>query len=54
MKGKKPTWQERKILQKAGYDTYTWLVQKNSPEFLQIINKDTKEEVRIDKCGSQG
>lgn len=53
MKGKKPTWQERKILEKAGYDIYEWLVQKNAPTFLQIVNRETKEEVKIDKCGDQ-
>lgn len=50
MKGKKATYEERKILEKRGYDAYVWLVQKNTPTFLQIVNRETKEEVRIEKC----
>lgn len=50
MKGKKATYEERKILEKNKYDPYLWLVQKNTPTFLQIVNRETKEEVRIEKC----
>ena len=49
MNGKKPTFNERKILERDGYDTRKWLVQKNTSEFLQIVNKDTKEEVKVYK-----
>ena len=50
MKGRKATYQERKILEKKGYDTHIWLIQKNSPDFIQIVNRDTKEEVKLTKC----
>ena len=50
MKGRKATYQERKVLEKKGYDTHIWLIQKNSPDFIQIVNRDTKEEVKLQKC----
>lgn len=52
MKGRKPTRQERKILQSHGYDTYVWLVQMNNNDFIQIVNRETQEEAKIQKCGN--
>lgn len=49
MQGKKPTYQERKILESNGYDPYEWLVQKNAVDFIQIVNRDTKEIKVIQK-----
>ena len=51
MSGRKPTRQERKILESAGYDTYKWLVQMHNNDFLRIVNKETKEEAKIE-CGN--
>ena len=42
MKGRKPTREERKYINKAGFDTYKWLVQKNTLTTMYIINKDDK------------
>jgi hypothetical protein len=50
MNGRKATREERKILSKSGYDTMMWLVQKNTPEFIQIVHRDTKEEKVIKRC----
>lgn len=47
--GKKPTREERKILSKYKLDTYVWLVQKNTPTFLQVINRDTGEVRQLEK-----
>lgn len=49
MQGKKPSYEERKILQAEGLDTYVWLVQKNSPKFIQIVNKETGEIKKLEK-----
>ena len=54
MNGRKPTRQERRVINEAGYDTYKWLVQMNNNDYLRIVNRDTKEEVKIRKCGNQG
>lgn len=47
MQGKKPTYEERKILDEFGIDTYTWLVQKHTDWEMQLINKVTREEKTI-------
>lgn len=44
MQGKKLTYEERKILDEFGIDTYTWLVQKHTDWEMQLINKVTREE----------
>ena len=49
MNGKKPTREERKVLEKHGLDTYVWLVQKNTKDWMQIINSETGEVRKIDK-----
>lgn len=49
MQGKKPTYQERKILEANGYDPMEWLIQKNAVDFIQIVNRETKEEKVIQK-----
>lgn len=49
MKGKKASYGQRKVLSKLGIDTYKWLVQKDCPEFMQLVHKDTGEVKRIDK-----
>lgn len=47
--GRKPTREERKIIANAGLDTYTWLVQKNTNNEMQVINKSTGEIKVINK-----
>ena len=49
MKGRKPTREERKIIERANLDTWVWLVQKNTIDKMQVINKDTGEEQIIIK-----
>lgn len=49
MQGKKPTYEQRKFLSSKGLDTYVWLVQKESTEWMQLINKETNEVIRVDK-----
>lgn len=49
MNGKKATRAQRKILVRAGLDTYVWLVQKDAPTFLQLLNKETGEVKTIQK-----
>jgi hypothetical protein len=48
-KGKKPTYEQRKIMQRNGIDTYMWLVQSETPNELRIIHRETKEVKVIDK-----
>lgn len=48
MKGRKATREERKIISAAGLDTYAWLVQKHTVDFMQLINKNTGEVRRIE------
>lgn len=43
MQGKKPTYEERKILMKKGIDTYAWLVQKHTNREMQLVNRETRE-----------
>ena len=49
IRGRKPTYEERKILQKNGYDTYDWLVTKSTPTFIEIVNKDNGDIKIINK-----
>lgn len=49
MKGRKPTREERKIIQNAGLDTYSWLVQKNTTNEMQVIHAETKQQKIIKK-----
>ena len=47
IRGRKPTYTERKILQKNGYDTYDWLVTKSTPTFIELINRNSGEITTI-------
>lgn len=49
IRGRKPTYEERKILIANGYDTYVWLVTKNTPTFIELVHRDTGEVKTIDK-----
>lgn len=49
VRGRKPTYEERKIIAKANYDTYTWLVTKNTSKMLEIVHRETGEVKTIDK-----
>ena len=47
MKGKKPTYEERKLISQAGLDTYEWLVQKNTSEIVQLVKRDDDKEIAV-------
>lgn len=43
MQGKKVTYQQRKILEKAGLDPKDYLVQKVKADRLQLVHRSTGE-----------
>lgn len=47
MKGKKPTYEERKLIAKAGLDTYEWLVQKDTSSIIQLVNRNDDQEIAV-------
>lgn len=49
IRGRKPTYEERKILNMKGYDTYLWLVTKNTPTFIELMHRDNGEIATICK-----
>ena len=49
IKGKKATREERKVITKHGLDSFEWLVQKNTIDYLQVVNRETKEERVLSK-----
>lgn len=44
MKGKKPTYNQKKYLKSKGLDSHNWLVQKDTPDFMQIVNRYSGRE----------
>lgn len=49
MQGKRPTREQRKILERNKLDTYKWLVQKDTTSQLHIINSESKEKRILSK-----
>lgn len=49
VRGRKPTYEERKIIEKAKYDTYSWLVTKNTSTFLELVHRETGEVKVLNK-----
>lgn len=49
MNGKKPTREQRKIIQAAGLDTWKTLVQKDGKDYMQVINVETGKVDQIRK-----
>ena len=47
MKGKKPTYEERKMIEKAGLDTYEWLVQKDTSSIIQLVHRYDKQQFAV-------
>ncbi|MHB0864790.1 DUF6906 family protein [Paenibacillus sp. SEL3] len=41
--GKKPTRRQKQAIERAGYDPADWLVCKNGPFFMEIINRKNNE-----------
>lgn len=49
IRGRKPTREERKIFNENNLDTYVWLIMKNTPTFMEVVNRDTGEVKTITK-----
>ena len=49
IRGRKPNYEERKILMKAKLDTYVWLVTKNTQTYLELCNRNTGEILILEK-----
>ena len=49
MRGTKPTYNQKKFLRSKRLDPSNWLVQKDTPEFMQIIHKYSGNERVIKK-----
>lgn len=49
IRGRKPTRAERKILESNGFDTYTWLILKNTSTTIELMNSKTGEIETIEK-----
>lgn len=49
IKGKKATREERKVITKYGLDSFEWLVQKNTVDYLQVVHRITREEKVLSK-----
>lgn len=49
MQGKKPTYEQRKFLERNDLDTYEWLVQKDTPNFMQLVSKESGKTITIEK-----
>jgi len=47
MQGRKVIRSEWKIFEKHGLDSRDWLVQKATPQYLQIVNRTTGEETKL-------
>lgn len=49
MKGKKPTYNQRKYLEEANKDTYSYLVTRDTSEEIVFVHRETQEKVIIKK-----
>ena len=47
MKGKKPTYEERKLIERAGLDTYEWLVQKDTSSIIQLVHRYDNQQFAV-------
>lgn len=45
--GKKPTVQQRKLIQKKGLNAENWLVSKDTPEMMLIVHRYSDKTTRI-------
>ena len=49
MKGKKPTYNQRKFIQAHRLNASNWLVQKDTPEIMQLVYRHDDKKIRIIK-----
>ena len=47
--GCKPTYEQRKLIQRLGLDTYGWLVVKDTPTELVLVNRNDQTTKTIPK-----
>ena len=45
--GKKPTVQQRKLIQSKGHDPAMWLVIKDTPEKMELVHRYSDKTTRI-------
>lgn len=45
--GKKPTREQRKLLEKWRLDTRVWLVTKDTPEEMVLVHRNSDKTVRV-------
>lgn len=49
MMKKKPTYNQRKWIERNKLDPKKWYIQKDTPEFMQIVHVDSQETRTINK-----
>lgn len=47
--GKKPTYEQRKLIQRSGLDTYDWLVAKDTSTELVLVHRHLDQTKTIPK-----
>lgn len=45
--GKKPTREQRKLLEKWKLDTRAWLVVKDTPDSLELVHRDSDKTMKV-------
>ena len=45
--GKKPTYEQRKLIERWGLDAHDWLVIKDTPEQMEIVHRHSDKTVRV-------
>ena len=49
--GKKPTYEQRKVIHQSGLDPHDWLVVKNTPTEMVLIHRSDKTTRILSKGG---
>lgn len=52
--GKKPTYEQRKIIQAAGLDAHDWLVVKDTSTDMVLVHKHSNTTIRVIPKGVYG
>ncbi len=45
--GKRPTREQRKLIEQWGLDAHDWLVTKDTPEQMEIVHRHSDKTVRV-------
>lgn len=51
--GKKPTREQKKLIQKWGFDPAVWLVTKDTPEKMELVHRYSDRTTRTIHKGEQ-